>query len=277
MPAGSVGEILVRGPAVMLGYENDPEANRLAFHEGWFRTGDLGHLDPDGYLYITGRIKEMINRGGLKVAPAEVDAAFLRHPAVQDAATVGIPHPSLGEDVAIAVILRPEATISARELRTWALAQLAPFKVPTSVVFVRDFPRNALGKVRRAVLAESLDGALRPTFVPPRNADEIFVAGIFAALLAQSGVGALDNFFELGGDSLRAAQVLARVAAETGVELVPAVLFESPTVEQFALRLRDAQGETRSPATDTPQLVRRVHRRIAAAAVPGAPARPVDE
>ncbi len=277
MPAGSVGEILVRGPAVMLGYENDPEANRRAFHEGWFRTGDLGHLDPDGYLYITGRVKEMINRGGLKVAPAEVDAAFLRHPAVQDAATVGIPHPSLGEDVAIAVILRPGATISATALRAWALAELAPFKVPTSVAFVREFPRNALGKVRRAALAQSLEGTLRPAFVPPRNADEIFVAGIFSALLEQSAVGALDNFFELGGDSLRAAQVLARVAAATGIELTPAVLFESPTVEQFALRLRDARCEARSPAMDTPQLVRRTHRRVAATVVPTPPARPADE
>ena len=153
-------------------------------------------------------------------------------------------------------------------MRAWALGQLAPFKVPTSIVFVAEFPRSALGKVRRAELADSLKGVLRPAFVPPRNADENLVAGLFAALLEQPAVGALDNFFELGGDSLRAAQVLARIGVEIGVELAPMVLFEAPTVEQLALRVGEARDAARSPATAVPQLVRRQHRRLEAADVP---------
>src|SRR6185437_3737740 len=110
--AGVEGEIVVRGPQVFEGYEDDPDANRQAFVGGWFRTGDLGYLEPDGYLHVTGRLKEIINRGGFKVPPAEVDAVLMRHPAVQDAATFGVAHPTLGEDVIAAVVLRenPAAT-----------------------------------------------------------------------------------------------------------------------------------------------------------------------
>jgi oxalate---CoA ligase len=265
LAAGAVGEILVRGPSVMRAYENDDEANRLAFHEGWFRTGDLGYVDADGYLYITGRIKEMINRGGLKVAPAEVDAMFLRHPAVEDAATVGIAHQSLGEDVVTAVIRRPGASITAQQLRDHALQNIAPLKVPTSIVFVDEFPRNALGKVLRRELAASIREGLRAEFVPPRDAEEILIAGAFAELLLLPRVGALDNFFDLGGDSLRAVRVLARIGAQTGVEMEPRALFEAPTVEQFAQRLRAARGAQPSSAADAPRLTPRSRRAIGAA------------
>jgi len=273
VPHGAVGEILVRGPAVMRGYENDPEANRLAFREGWFRTGDLGYFDADGYLFIVGRIKELINRGGLKIAPAEVDAVFLRHPAVRDAATVGMPHASLGEDVVTAVILRQGELISAQRLRDFARQQLPPSKVPSSVRLVSEFPRNALGKVRRDVLAESLRRGAQTDFVWPRNPEEELVAGIFASLFDLPRVGALDNFFDLGGDSLRAVQVLSRVLAQTGIEVAPAVLFEAPTVEEFARRLRALSENAPAPAGEAPAMVRRKHRPIDTAMAAGAPAK----
>jgi len=275
LPGGETGEILVRGPGVMHGYENDPEANRLAFHDGWFRTGDLGFLDGDGYLFLTGRIKEQINRGGLKVSPNEVDELFMRHPAVREAATFGLPHPSLGEDVVTAIILREPGSITAQQVRDYALRHLAPFKAPSSVVFVNELPRNALGKVRRDALAESVGATLRADFVPPRSAGEELVAGIFAQLLDLPRIGAHDHFFHLGGDSLRAVQVLSRLSAQTGVEMDRLAVFEAPTVEELAERLANALDAARNDGPDAPPLLRRRHRStgtpIASTADPLAP------
>jgi acyl-CoA synthetase (AMP-forming)/AMP-acid ligase II len=275
LPAGTEGEILVRGPSVMQGYENDEEANRLAFRDGWFRTGDLGHLDAEGYVYVTGRIRERINRGGLKVAPAEVDALFATHAAVRDVATVGVPHPSLGEDVATAIALRPGATVTADELRRYALQHLAAHKVPTSIVFVEEIPRNASGKVRRDALAESLRALPRPHYVAPRDATEALVAQTFAALLGVPRVGAFDNFFELGGDSLRGARAAASIGAQAGVDLEPVALFEAPTVEQFARVVGEARCRAAPHDARAPQLVRRVHRRRTPE--PPAPAAPAED
>jgi oxalate---CoA ligase len=148
---GSDGEIVVRGPAVFPGYFDDPEATRAAFHDGWFRTGDVGRLDQDGNLFVTGRLKEMINRGGEKVAPSKVDAAIASHPAVLEAAAFAVPHPTLGEDVACAVVLSTstESPLSVGELRRFAAERLARFKVPSRIYFVDEIPRGELGKPQR--------------------------------------------------------------------------------------------------------------------------------
>ena len=266
LPARSAGEILVRGLGVMSGYENDAEANRLAFRDGWFRTGDLGYFDADGYLFLSGRIKELINRGGLKVAPAEVDAVFMRHPDVSDVATVGMPHPTLGEDVVTAIIARQGASITADQLRQYALGHMSPAKAPTSVVFVDDFPRSALGKVQRGALAEVLKTRLRPEFVAPRDAEEELVATIFTSLLGLPRVGALDNFFDLGGDSLRAVQLVSRICAETGLQMEPIASLEASTVEQLARRLRTLRRDPAARAAGHSSLVRRARRPDAAMA-----------
>jgi acyl-CoA synthetase (AMP-forming)/AMP-acid ligase II/acyl carrier protein len=236
-----IGEILVRGPSVMRGYEGDAEANELAFQDGWFRTGDLGWIDGDGYLFITGRVRELINRGGAKVSPSEVDLAFMQHPAVREAATFAVPHPSLGEDVVTAIVLHEPASTSVQTLRAYALQHLAPFKVPSSVVLVAEIPRNPMGKVNRGALRDRLANDLRADYVAPRNDEEALVAAIFAELFDLPRVGAFDHYFRLGGDSLKAAQVMARVADQCGVEIEIKVLFESPTVAEFADRLRAAR------------------------------------
>jgi aryl carrier-like protein len=238
-----IGEIVVRSPGVMRGYEDDPEANQLAFRDGWFRTGDLGWIDGDGYLFITGRVRELINRGGAKVSPLEVDLAFMQHPAVREAATFAVPHPSLGEDVVTAIVLHEPGSTSVSALRAYALQQLLPFKVPSSVVLVEEIPRNSMGKVSRDTLAHRLADELRADYVAPRNDEEALVASIFAELFDLPRVGAFDHYFRLGGDSLRAAQVLARVIDRCGVEIDMRVLFESPTVAEFADRLRVAAAE----------------------------------
>ena len=133
---GEVGEVSIRGPNVTLGYEANPEANAKAFTNGWFRTGDQGLLDEDGYLRLTGRLKELINRGGEKISPLEVDEVLMVHPAVAQVVTFGIPHEKLGEEVGAAVVLREGQTATERELRDFAATRLADFKVPRKIVLL---------------------------------------------------------------------------------------------------------------------------------------------
>ncbi len=156
LPRGAIGEVVIRGPNVTKGYEANPEANAKAFINGWFRTGDQGVFDEDGYLRLTGRLKELINRGGEKVSPLEVDGVLSAHPAVAQALTFAIPHPKLGEDVGAAVVLREGMQLSERELRDFAAKHLADFKVPRKVVFVPEIPKGATGKLQRIGLAEKL-------------------------------------------------------------------------------------------------------------------------
>jgi acyl-CoA synthetase (AMP-forming)/AMP-acid ligase II len=154
-PPGEAGEIVTRGPNVFSGYLDDPEANASAFYPGsWFRTGDIGYLDADSYLFLTGRLKEQINRGGEMISPVDVEQALVSHPAVYDAAVFGIADSVLGEDVAAAVVLRPGLSASPRELRSWMLDRLTPHKVPRRIWFVSEIPRTASGKVRRGMLAD---------------------------------------------------------------------------------------------------------------------------
>ncbi|TMH59343.1 MAG: AMP-dependent synthetase [Betaproteobacteria bacterium] len=240
VPPRGVGDIWVRGPSVITAYENDSEANEQAFHDGWFKTGDLGHLDEEGYLFLTGRVKEQINRGGVKVSPSEVDAALMRHPEVVDAATFAVAHATLGEDVAAAVVVREGAAVTAQQLRDFAFGELATFKVPSRIVLVPVLPKSAQGKMRRRELAEALARYLRPEPVATSGAHEELTARYFADVLGVAPIGAQDNFFDLGGDSLRGAQLVTRVNAALGLDLDPGTLFWRPTVAEFALELERA-------------------------------------
>jgi acyl-CoA synthetase (AMP-forming)/AMP-acid ligase II len=151
---GLRGEIWVRGPRIITAYVDDPVANATTFMPGgWFRTGDVGYLDEDGFLFITGRVKELINRGGAKIAPGEIDAVLLAHPAVRAAAAFAVPDERLGEDVVAAIVLEPGHSVPPRVLRRWMLDHLAPHKVPRRLWFAPDLPRTASGKVRRDELA----------------------------------------------------------------------------------------------------------------------------
>lgn len=159
LPDGETGEILVRGPQVMLGYYKNDEATRAAFHpDGWLRTGDLGHRDADGFFYVTGRIKELIIKGGENIAPREIDEALLGHPAVLDAAAVGIPDPHYGQDIMACVVLRPDASCSEAELHDFCRQALGRYKSPKVIRFVDDLPRGPSGKVQRLKLLELLPG-----------------------------------------------------------------------------------------------------------------------
>ena len=151
-PPGSPGEILVRGPNVMKGYYENPDATAEAKRGGWFRTGDIGQFDEDGYLSIVDRRKDIILRGGFNVYPREVEEVLMTHPAVAVAAVVGLPDERLGERVAVAVQLRDGATVTEDELREHCLANLARYKVPERWLFVEGFPRNSMGKIQRREL-----------------------------------------------------------------------------------------------------------------------------
>jgi acyl-CoA synthetase (AMP-forming)/AMP-acid ligase II len=153
---GGKGEVVLKGPSVIQAYENNPEANAKSFTNGWFRTGDEGVLDDDGYLRLTGRIKELINRGGEKIAPREIDEVLLAHPAVAEAVCFGIPHPTWGEEVAAAVVLRKPATEA--ELLAYCCEHLAEFKRPKKLFLVESIPRTATGKVQRLNVAAELAG-----------------------------------------------------------------------------------------------------------------------
>ena len=156
LPAGAEGEIAVRGPSVTAGYVNNPEANKYAFHGDWFRTGDQGVMDDDGYVRVTGRLKEIINRGGEKIAPLEVDEALLAHHAVAQACTFAVPHAKLGEDVAAAVVLVDGADVTDRDLRDFVAERLADFKTPRRFAFVDEIPKGPTGKIQRIGLAKAL-------------------------------------------------------------------------------------------------------------------------
>jgi oxalate---CoA ligase len=156
LPVDTVGEVVIRGRNVTPGYENNPSANATAFTNGWFRTGDQGALDTAGYLRLTGRLKEIINRGGEKVSPLEVDAVLMDHPAVRQVVTFAMPHPKLGEEVAAAVVLREGESVDEHALRDFASTRLAAFKVPRKIVFLTEIPKGATGKLQRIGLAAKL-------------------------------------------------------------------------------------------------------------------------
>ena len=231
------GEIVIRGETVTSGYEGNSEANASAFVNGWFRTGDAGYVDDDGYITLTGRMKEMINRGGEKVTPREIDEALFEHPAVARAIAFSVPHRTLGEDVAAAVVLHDGTDVTEAELRGYLLDKLAAFKVPSRFVFVDALPTGATGKLQRIDLANRLATNLTEPLRSPSTPVETALAEIWAEVLRVDPIGIADNFFMLGGDSLSAARVLARVNRRFGVRLTLRQAFESPKLEDLAVQL----------------------------------------
>ena len=232
--AKAIGEIVIRGPSVTSGYTNNAKANEESFVDGWFRTGDLGRSDDDGYFFITGRKKEMINRGGENISPREIDEALLGHPAVAQAVAFAVPHTTLGEDVAAVVVLEDGTDTGEPELREHAFKQLAGFKVPSQIVFADRIPKGATGKLQRIGLHEQLASLLKPDFVQPQDPLESKLAALWMELLDLPQVGRFDNFFACGGDSLLAARLVARVRADLHVEAGLEALFRHPTLQAQA-------------------------------------------
>ncbi|MGH9169748.1 MAG: amino acid adenylation domain-containing protein [Acidimicrobiales bacterium] len=222
---GLTGEVVVRGEGVTTGYRDNPRATAAAFHDGWFRTGDLGTLDDDGYLRLVGRLKEMINRGGEKIAPREVDEALLAHPAVAQAVTFPLPHRTLGEEVAAAVVLRQGQDVPPDELIRFAATRLAPHKLPRRLVVTDRIPAGATGKPQRGNMAERL-GIHGEADSGELLGDPSEIEAIWARLLHLDRVPPDADFFALGGDSLMALELVAEIEATLQVA-VPLSFFRS--------------------------------------------------
>ena len=268
LPVGQVGEIAIRGANVIQGYDGAAEIDREAFTHGWLRTGDLGYLDGDGYLFITGRLKEIVNRGGEKISPEEIEEALLAHPAVAEAAAFAVFHVTLGEEVAAAVVLREDGAPTEQEIRDFVAERLSDFKVPKRVVVVRELPKTASGKIRRRDLAEQLrltaEVRAEPSaaYAPPVTPTEKGLVEIWSEVLGIAPIGIHDNFFMLGGDSLRAGQVLSRLRESAQVEISFVSFFATPSVAGLGKAVEAArQGAPdatapirRAPRDETPPL-----------------------
>jgi len=259
------GEVVIRGLNVTAAYENNPKANQESFANGWFRTGDQGWLDEEGYLFLTGRIKEIINRGGEKISPREVDEALLEHPAIAQAVAFAIPDERLGEEVGAAVVLRPGAILSEQEVQEFAATRLADFKIPRRVIFPPEIPKGPTGKPQRIGLAARLGVVSRiaeiqerPAARPPESAVALRLAGIWSQVLGTGDIGLDSDFFDLGGDSILAAQLIARVREEFASRLSLPQFFRLPTLARMAEWL-ERQGHESSkdeplPITKTESL-----------------------
>jgi acyl-CoA synthetase (AMP-forming)/AMP-acid ligase II len=257
LPAGSIGEIAIRGDNVISGYEDAPEANARSFRNGWFHTGDTGYLDAGGFLFLTGRLKEMINRGGEKITPQEIDDVLLKHPDIAQAASFSIKHRTLGEDVAAAVVLRSPGAVSESDIRGFVMRHLADFKVPKMVLFLDQMPRDPIGKISRmslAVLAEARRGAndadddggaavvklaaAAGTSQPEEIGDKTRrLLAVWRAVLEKPDLGPDDDFFLAGGESLTAVTLFTQMEQAFGAMPPLSSLLEYPTARRMAARL----------------------------------------
>ena len=246
------GEVVIRGASVITAYESPAEANADAFVDTWMRTGDQGYLDEDGFLFLTGRIKEIINRGGEKISPREVDELLASHPAVAEAATFAMPHRALGEDVAVTIVLNPGATLSQQEVVEFLRPRLAYFKIPRSVYFLAEIPRTPGGKLKRTELPVRLKelgmldaepSATDQAYEAPESLIGKKLAEMWARVLDVEAVGVNDDFFDLGGDSLKAATFINELQEEWGEIVYVSALFDAPTIATFEAYIHESCPE----------------------------------
>ncbi len=251
LAAGEIGEIVIRGQSLTAGYERDREANDQAFVDGWFRTGDQGFLDGDGYLFIQDRLKEIIKRGGENISPREIEAVLLDHPAVAQAVAFAVPDRRLGEEIASVVVLEEGASISEQQLREYVAARLAPFKTPRRVLFRDDLPKGPTGKIQRIGLSERLGlradsfgraipAAEHRPFTAPRTAVEESLAAIWTEVLGLEHISTFDNFLDLGGDSMSATMIASRVSRDLLLKLPLLSFFEAPNIAAQAMIIEEA-------------------------------------
>jgi acyl-CoA synthetase (AMP-forming)/AMP-acid ligase II len=239
LPAHENGEIVVRGPSVIRQYGGGGGSE--AFFGDWLRTGDVGYLDEDGYLFIVGRTKELIKRGGLSVYPAEVDNVLMSHPAVAEAVTFSVAHPTLGEELVAAIVPRAGTLPTGLSLRTYLEEQLSGYKVPTAILVIEEIPKNETGKIVRRGMAESLSIHLAPKGVPSETAAEAAVLDAWKVVLGREDFGVTDNVFLLGGDPLRGERVAQQLMTISSAAISVKTLLSTPTVrEQAALIARQA-------------------------------------
>jgi thioesterase domain-containing protein/acyl carrier protein len=253
LPPKAVGEIAISECRALR-----PEKGEIppgTFTNGWFRTGDLGFIDEEGYVFLTGRIKELINRGGTKVSPQEVESVLLEHPAVAEAVVFAVPHSTLGETVAAAVVLREGAAITSRVLRSFVAERLTYYKVPLRILVLPEIPRGPTGKYQRIGMAQSLGllvdqpaGTSMQVRRPVGNLAEAssdlerWLITAWEALLNVRPIGVDEDFFDLGGDSLLAVRLLLKIENELRAKVPDSVLYQASTVAELAAAIGEHRG-----------------------------------
>lgn len=237
-----IGEVVIRGSNVMSAYDGIGDQSGHFLADGWFRTGDQGYLDAEGYLFLTGRLKEIINRGGETVAPRAIDEALLEHPKVAQAVAFAVPDPSLGEEVAAAVVARPGDDVSESELQDFLVGRLSWARIPKRILVLDQIPKGATGKVQRIGLAEKLglesvhksadeqpDDDLHPSDATMQR-----LAALWGEVLGVSDVGVDDRFLDVGGDSVSATALVIGVESEFSVEVPLMAFFDAATIRRQA-------------------------------------------
>ncbi|MDW7670535.1 MAG: AMP-binding protein [Bacillota bacterium] len=249
-------EILVKGPTVFSGYENPEESNETYFCDGWFRTGDMGHIDDDGYVFITGRIKEMINRGGEKVSPYEVEATVMNHPDVVQAAVFPYPNRIGSEEVGAALVMEKGKSLRLRALRDFLENHIPHYKMPTLLFVLREMPVSENGKVQRKLLYQQLSTVHSELVLKkdtghseevlsasqPFTETEQALHGIWQKVLEARNIGREDDFFQLGGDSLAGAAVMSLIETRFDRQIPVSVFFEKRTIKALGQYL-DQMGQ----------------------------------
>ncbi|MFN4874303.1 MAG: non-ribosomal peptide synthetase [Akkermansiaceae bacterium] len=273
---GETGEIAIRGENVFLGYEDEEEENKKRFKDGWFLTGDLGFLDEDQHLFLAGRSKELINRGGEKINPMEVEDVLRRHFAVKDVAAFSIEHRTLGEDVGAAVILKQGMTCTENELKALAAEQVAAFKVPQRIMFVDEFPLTAIGKVDRlALVSIAAKRHAEEAEALPTDQIEQKIAEIWKREMNLESIGLDENFFSAGGDSLMGVRLLLEVEKWLGKQPPDELLYGISTVREMAEIIKRHKDQ---PAPDQTEaispLIREIQIVMGAGRVPTVPGVP---
>ena len=245
---GKVGQIMLRGPSVMPGYLYDIDDAPTGLVDGWLNTGDLGMVDAEGDLTVVGRTKEIINRGGEKVSPYDVEKVLLRHPAIREAAAFAVPHPRLGENVAAAVVLNDGIEASSSALIEYLHDRLAPFQMPRQVHVLPALPKGTTGKISRAQLSTTFADQVRDA-VQPTEPLEIQISEIWQRILKRDDFGIDDDFFDAGGDSLQATEMLLELEAETRQTIAPSEIKAELTIRHLVDALVSAVATTEEPVS----------------------------
>ncbi|MCD4694441.1 non-ribosomal peptide synthetase [bacterium] len=235
-----LGEIIIKGENVMSGYENNLKANKESFINGWLRTGDLGYLDKDDFLFIKGRAKEMVNRGGEKIFLREIDEALLRNNKIEQGVGFIAPHPSLGEEIFAAVILKSGRKVTERDIKEKLRKKISDFKIPKRIIFVSDIPKGPSGKLKRIDLYNQLKrkGYFDNIHRDSDRGVENTLIDIWRKVLEKDNIGIDDNFFELGGSSLELVEIVTE-CRKKNIKIESDKILEYPSVKGLAEFIRN--------------------------------------
>ncbi len=234
VPQGDEGEILLKGPSIITRYLGSDEINATNFDDGWLKTGDVGYFDKDDDLFVIGRTKELIKRGGESIYPSEVDNALAAYDDISEAITFAISHPTLGEELVAAVVLKSGSKTSEQMLRRYLATELSTFKVPSKIILVSSIPKNETGKVQRRTMARAFAEQFEPTGAAPETETEVALLSAWRGVLRRDDIGVTDNLFVLGADPLRSKAVSETIGAQLGKEITAKEIFQNPSVREQA-------------------------------------------